>query len=1298
MKSAAGKCQTVRIDGKTDPKLLKTDPNESDAAKKAAVNVAIHTVTIVNAPKNVQKKTPKKAPKKAPAPKRAPKKPMEKHDDDTDIPSKREIDNCVEQQVKCVDMNLESVNKPTLVKIDDVIGSDLDILDSEPQPKQEPQPEPKSETKTEPKPETKTDVNTEISATTSSVAENDESDYDNMVPVFEYEAPKVVLEVTPPVPTFFDIPKIETTAYTQEQLGNMTNVKPAMATRILEAQNVVDAIRKSGNYSGMNTPNLFNAIKFLSQVSPSMPDMKSRGKNAIVNFTRISGGKFAIENVPEFLYLLQRMVHKGYMIDFVEKVSELDRTPFKIDFDVHYQKVWVSNPVRQITPEHCSKIIGMYNKSIREIINIDNEKTLEAHLFMRREPYVECMKGEYKDGLHIIYPYLLLEEREQRAIRNGVINDILKDDTHKPFFYWAGGLLCDTSQKIEDIIDESIYGGGWQPLGCRKAIRSMRGDDGKYYKLERDVTKKEYVDKTILAPFYDPKYYSPCPTGTDFTEKDRVYLPPYLLVNVYDHKCKVITDSLGNNEKNSAVLYSMGYHGDKVTDFEFTEEYSEKLKAEKPKTQPSPIPIGSDIVKKIEHGTHAPGDIEGYLKLINVARFDNYGDWIKIGIILFNESTPQHSYLDTWITFSKKSPKFKDGECEGVWAKMSCKSRDYRVTVGTLRYWAKNDNPAGYKILIDAMIEPYLDACIENNGHEKETAELIHRILGHTVMYDSTVCTPDNKDGIWFEFNGNLWKRISKIFTFIDRCVDDVICPMIEGRIKKVRSAIDALYEAQKEAETEAKKAKIGTEIAQLYVRVKKLTKCRNTVTSVSGINKYIIKLRKLVTVDYSGELLDSSNYTFGFNNCIVDLLAKNEKDMVRTGCPDDFISMSCGYDYVEYNESDPEVAKARLFLSQLYPNTVVRDYVVSIISQCLFGMNISQKFIIMHGIGANGKSALHNQIRLCFGQYGGNLNSSYVTEKKGSADSASTALNPLRGVRYVAMNEPSEEEKFYLGQIKELTGEGRIVSRKLFSEGSDMALRFTLFMYANDVPKLQEGKSGSRAVKRRFTVVPHKSIFTNDPTEVNNLNIFKRNDSLPYLQMKLREAFMWIFVHRAYEIAKMGNFDIEQINGVPEPKIITAEYEEIIASNDPVHGCVMKHIMLSGDPPNTPKGKMKFVRSAELWEVFKSEHYDTKLNEKTFREKIMEEDILKNKFLKNFCASTTNGRVASHLTVCNVFLGVKMRSDETKLNPMCDIYDMYGDTPQNYEDAPKDDVPLICDDIATVEAPNVVTTTSQST
>lgn len=98
----------------------------------------------------------------------------------------------------------------------------------------------------------------------------------------------------------------------------------------------------------------------------------------------------------------------------------------------------------------------------------------------------------------------------------------------------------------------------------------------------------------------------------------------------------------------------------------------------------------SDNEKKYNY---AYDDIEYLLSLLSSERSDNYDEWIKVGMCLYNIDKKN---LILWQKWSKRNKKYKQGECEQKW-KTFLKNKDTGLKIGSLLLWCRNDNPIEYK-------------------------------------------------------------------------------------------------------------------------------------------------------------------------------------------------------------------------------------------------------------------------------------------------------------------------------------------------------------------------------------------------------------------------------------------------------------------------------------------------------------------------------------------------------------------------------------------------------------------------
>jgi P4 family phage/plasmid primase-like protien len=98
-----------------------------------------------------------------------------------------------------------------------------------------------------------------------------------------------------------------------------------------------------------------------------------------------------------------------------------------------------------------------------------------------------------------------------------------------------------------------------------------------------------------------------------------------------------------------------------------------------------------EIDEEDKNLNYSISEIEVLLDMLDINRCDNYSDWINVGLCLHNISD---KYLLLWIKWSQQSNKYEDGKCDDNWNKF--KKNKEGLTIGSLLYWAKNDNTVKY--------------------------------------------------------------------------------------------------------------------------------------------------------------------------------------------------------------------------------------------------------------------------------------------------------------------------------------------------------------------------------------------------------------------------------------------------------------------------------------------------------------------------------------------------------------------------------------------------------------------------
>ena len=92
-------------------------------------------------------------------------------------------------------------------------------------------------------------------------------------------------------------------------------------------------------------------------------------------------------------------------------------------------------------------------------------------------------------------------------------------------------------------------------------------------------------------------------------------------------------------------------------------------KLDKPKKKPKHDE--NNVFEQDDHNhecerLHDTTHIKKLLNILSKERVDSYTSWIEIGMCLFNSDLKSSESLKLWRKWSKKSDKYKTGDCESI--------------------------------------------------------------------------------------------------------------------------------------------------------------------------------------------------------------------------------------------------------------------------------------------------------------------------------------------------------------------------------------------------------------------------------------------------------------------------------------------------------------------------------------------------------------------------------------------------------------------------------------------------------
>lgn len=495
------------------------------------------------------------------------------------------------------------------------------------------------------------------------------------------------------------------------------------------------------------------------------------------------------------------------------------------------------------------------------------------------------------------------------------------------------------------------------------------------------------------------------------------------------------------------------------------------------------IAEGVNIINKKEnHIVIDNSFVENLLEIISTDNkyYDDYNLWSKIGWILqelINDEPKYTNYYETlYDNFSKKSKKYKD--------KVNCvehmRKKNYynyeNLHINTLIYFAMEvDNNKTLKVLkqqkrLELLNNEYVflsDKLLKSlSGIDNDISEYLIDFVKNDYKCVSV------KNCIIYYFNGVRWKQDTDCARLYNWIKNEGANKYLEEE-KKIINVLKVMENDNRRKDLENIKDKINN----TYKKVRRH----------GNINLYIQCICNELYDNNFYEKLDVNRYLLGFENGIYDLQHK----IFRDGKPDDYISLSVGYDYPEYYNTDNKIELENLF-KKIHINDNIRDYNYKMMSWALCGNQEPQICITKTGSGANGKSIEAELIQKTFGDYCYKLEGGYLTNNKNNYNSGDPFTDKLRGRRYVYSIEPMDAEKINAAKLKELTGGDLIQYRLLFSnEIKSFYPQLHLNIYCN---KKLDFDGTDKGLQRRIRVMEYQSKFTDVPKTDKE---FKKDEKL---------------------------------------------------------------------------------------------------------------------------------------------------------------------------------------------------------
>lgn len=454
--------------------------------------------------------------------------------------------------------------------------------------------------------------------------------------------------------------------------------------------------------------------------------------------------------------------------------------------------------------------------------------------------------------------------------------------------------------------------------------------------------------------------------------------------------------------------------------------------------------------------------------------------------------------------------------------------------------------PANFEPLAAPKDEPEERPCLfaYNNFGKSEHAHahVFQSLFGGRIVNDG-----QERGATWFEFRAPRWHRISTL-RIRDLIKHDVSCAWIAESKRLLGDAEQAPTEDKKKALIEQSRA-MSTMAQQLC--------------SAAAKERVIQELHYMLRDEGLADRMDSDGSLLGFE----DVLWDHKIGAFREGRPEDWVSFSVGYPAPK-EPSACQLADWERFFASVYRDVALRRYVIGRLGACLDGRTCldDHNVFLLTGSGGNGKSIMMRLVQRALGQYYKSVSIAAFTQKRTAHTGADPVFAGLRGVRFVATEEPDGSEKLNGALVKEISGGGEITARALYSAPISFRGQFYLWFAANGCLELD---GADAALGRRLKVIPHLSLFREDIRKADpEAGLYPAdNDFIRRLEGSA-DVFMWMLLHAA-------------VQKVPE--VVKKASDAYMGARDVVMSFVGER-MVRGDPAADAETLSAIRGAFEMW------------------------------------------------------------------------------------------------------------------
>lgn len=348
---------------------------------------------------------------------------------------------------------------------------------------------------------------------------------------------------------------------------------------------------------------------------------------------------------------------------------------------------------------------------------------------------------------------------------------------------------------------------------------------------------------------------------------------------------------------------------------------------------------------------------------------------------------------------------------------------------------------------------------------------------------------------------------------------------------------------------------------------------------------------------------LDRSTSLIGFSNGVLDLNAK----CFRKALPEDYISMSVGYDYPQ--RSDPRIREElTAIVGSLFDSSEMADYFLNVCAYCLSGDKHLEQYYILTGTGRNGKSLMMDLLQYTLGRrtatddhpagYYHTAAPGFAAVKNFNPDSPSPSNMLLKNTLALGVCEP--DGQLNLAFLKQVSGRDEMSARALYGDLQNFKPRVAIFFCCNRVPAMP---NAGVADLKRIRVIDFPHTFTENPTLEHERQIDYSLKHRFESDVCFRQEFMLMLTEK-YHNGNLGKC------AFPTPDQVKLQASNLLRDNNPVEDFIEAGIQADVLQRCGPTGEVSAQELIRLFNEYRELQGGKPISKDEFKKRARDADL----------------------------------------------------------------------------------------